>query len=228
MSSSKVVPDSSTPNQALPSRPLTVAAASAPQGEPTPAEDRISIPAHVEGWDEYFLNVAKAISIKSKDEVPVGAVIVSGDNVILSAGFNGMARGVYDDEEILADKDEKRKIVCHAEGNAISNAARVGGRSLEGATIYVTKFPCISCCNAIIQAGIKRIYTHDNSFWNGDPLDKDHSRKKKVLHESHVEVDAPYHEAFKPKEQILVPKRKNARKPQVKAPASQMLPLKED
>lgn len=218
--------------EAVPTPPQLAAT---PKPEAPPAEDRLSIAAHVDTWDEYFLNIAKVVSIKSKDEVPVGAVIVSKDNVILSTGFNGMARGVYDDEETLADKDEKRKIICHAEGNAISNAARVGGRSLEGATIYVTKFPCISCCNAIIQAGIKRIYTHDNSFWDGDPLDGDHSRKKRVLHESHVDVEAPYHEAFKPVEQILVPSRKRTKKPAARttqaaaatSPRDGVLPLKD-
>ena len=193
--------------------------------------DRISIPAQVEHWDEYFLNIAKVVSIKSKDpKCPVGAVIVSEDNVILSTGFNGMARGVYDDEDTLFG-DEKIRVICHAEGNAIMNAARVGGRPLQGTTIYVTKFPCIACCNAIIQAGIVRIYTRDNSFWDGDPLDKDHSLKKRVLHEAHIHVDAPFHDTFKPKEQIILPKRKGAKKPSAgtadAAPSVGVLPLKD-
>lgn len=183
-----------------------------------PADDRISIPAHVETWDDYFLNIAKTVSIKSKDpRCPVGAVIVSEDNIILSTGFNGMARGVHDDEDILSDAVEKINVICHAESNAISNAARVGGRPLHGATIYVTKFPCLACCNDIIQAGIKRIYTHDDSFWDDDPADKDHSRKKRILHEAHVQVDAPFHTAFKPAEQITVPKRRAAKKPSARA-----------
>lgn len=200
--------------EAVPTPPQVVGA---PKPE-APIDDRISIPAHVETWDEYFLNIAKAVSIKSKDpKCPVGAVIISEDNVILSTGFNGMARGVYDDEETLFDGDEKIKVICHAEGNAIMNAARVGGRPLQGTTIYVTKFPCMTCCNAIIQAGIRRIYTHDNSFWDDDPLDEDHSRKKRVLHEAHVHVDAPFHDTFKPTEQIIVPKRRGTKKPPARA-----------
>jgi dCMP deaminase len=135
---------------------------------------RIDIPAHVDNWDGYFLNIAKAVSIKSKDpKCPVGAGIVSEDNVVLSTGFNGLARGVHDDEQTLLDADEKLRVICHAENNAIMNAARVGGRPLQGSTIYVTKFPCLACCNAIIQAGIKRIYTHDNEFWKDDAVDQD-------------------------------------------------------
>lgn len=178
--------------------------------EAEPQSPRISIPAHVDNWDEYFLNIAKVVSIKSKDpKCPVGAVIVSQDNIILSTGFNGLARGVHDDEQTLLDAAEKLRVICHAENNAIMNAARVGGRPLQETTIYVTKFPCLACCNGIIQAGIKRIYTHDDSFWNDDPVDEDHSRKKRVLHEARIEVGAPYHPAFRPSEQITVPKKKS-------------------
>jgi dCMP deaminase len=170
---------------------------------------RISIPAHVDSWDEYFLNFARVASIKSKDpKCPVGAVIVSHDHFILSTGFNGLPRGVYDDQHILLDTKEKLRVICHAEHNAILNAARIGGRPLEGTTIYVTKFPCLACCTSIIQAGIKRIYTHDNEYWNDDPVDKDHSRKKKVLHEAGIEVVAPFHPGFSPTERIIVPKKK--------------------
>ena len=195
----------------------------------TESPDRMSIPVRVDTWDDYFLNIAKVVSIKSKDpRCPVGAVIVSEDNIILSTGFNGMARGVHDDEAILADAVEKISVICHAENNAISNAARVGGRPLQGATVYVTKFPCLACCNDIIQAGIKRIVTHDDAFWDDDPADKDHSRKKRILHEAHLIVHAPFHPAFKPAEQIVVPKRRPRRKAQGRVTTSEQLPLKND
>src|SRR5882672_7976306 len=99
-----------------------------PMPPPAPHEDssRIKIPVQVDSWDEYFMHIAQAVSIKSKDsKCPVGAVIVSQDNTILSTGFNGLARGVHDDIQILLDADEKLKIICHAENNAIINAARV-------------------------------------------------------------------------------------------------------
>jgi len=187
-----------------------------PTDAPKPEQQtsRISVPQHVDQWNEYFLNIAKVVSIKSKDpKCPVGAVIASEDNIVLSTGFNGLARGVHDDDQTLFDADEKLKVICHAECNAIMNAARMGGRGLMGATIYVTKFPCLACCNALIQSGIKRVYTHDDSFWNDDPLDKDHSRKLRILHEAQIDVDAPYHSDFRPSEQIIVPKRTVPKKP---------------
>jgi dCMP deaminase len=176
---------------------------------PAAQVEQICIPTRVDDWDEYFLYLAEAVSIKSKDpKCPVGAVITTKDNIVLSTGFNGLARGVHDDEQLLLNADEKLKIICHAEQNAILNAARVGGHPLEGTTIYVTKFPCLACCNSIIQAGIKRIHTHDSRFWKNDPFDADHSRKRHVLHDAHIDVDAPFHPAFSPTKQITVPTKK--------------------
>lgn len=175
-------------------------------------EATLTIPEHVDTWNEYFLWMATAASIKSKDpRCRVGAVIVSKDHLLLSTGFNGLARGVYDDQHLLADADEKLKVICHAEQNAILNAARVG-MALEGASIFVTKFPCLACCNAIIQAGITRIYTHDEWYWNDDPFDKDHSRKKNILHQAGVQVDAPFHPEYSPKEQINPKRRKGPKR----------------
>jgi dCMP deaminase len=177
-------------------------------GAPT---TRIEIPTYVDTWDEYFLNFAVVASIKSKDpRCSVGAVIISKENVLLSTGFNGLPRGVYDDDQTLLNVDEKLRMVCHAEHNAILNAARIGV-SLNGATIYVTKFPCLTCCIAIDQAGIKKIYTHDKEYWRDDPFDPDHSRKKRVLHQAGIEVIAPFHPDFSPTVPITVPKKRPAR-----------------
>jgi dCMP deaminase len=178
------------------------------EGQSKPEEQLAphSVPAYVADWDDYFMHLAQVVSIKSKDEnCRVGAVIVSTDNIVLSTGFNGLARGVYDDKDVLADAKEKLKVICHAEQNAIMNAARVGGHPLHGATIYVTKFPCLACCNAIIQAGIKRVYTHDTEYWKKDPFDTEQTRKPRVLHEARIKVDAPFHPDFSPKEPIVVP-----------------------
>lgn len=93
----------------------------------------------------------------------------------------------------------------------ILNAARVG-IAIEGASIFVTKFPCLACCNAIIQAGITRIYTHDDWYWNDDPFDTDHSRKKEILRQARVRVEAPNHLDFSPKE-IINPNKKKGPMP---------------
>lgn len=152
---------------------------------------------YIKNWDEYFLKIADAVSLKSKDASSrVGAVIVSSDKLVLATGFNGLARGVFDDEKLLNKRNEKLKWICHAENNAILNSARVGV-SLLGSTIYVNKFPCLACCNAIAQAGITRIYTHDDDYWRNDPFDKDHTRKPALLRQANIKVDAPFHREYR-------------------------------
>ena len=49
----------------------------------------------------------------------------------------------------------------HSELNAILNYR---GGSLDGATIYVTLFPCNECAKAIIQAGIKRVVYDSDKY----------------------------------------------------------------
>ncbi len=151
-------------------------------------------------WDEYFSIIAEAAAQKSKDpRCRVGAVIVSADRIVITTGFNGLPRGVQDDEDILDDADEKLKVICHAEQNAIINAARMG-ISVRGASIYVTKFPCLACCSSIIQAGITRIYTSDSRYWDDDPFDGtkngNHWRKRRLIRGTHIIVDAPNHPEY--------------------------------
>jgi len=157
---------------------------------------------HIDDWDTYFLTIAEVVACKSKDpKCQVGAVLVSPDNVVISTGFNGLARGVVDDADILNEVNEKLKWVCHAEVNAIWNAGRLGV-PVKASTIYVNKFPCLSCCNAIVQAGIDRIYTHDNRYWDDDPLDSDHSRKQSLLKQTRLKIEAPFHPNFRPPHQL--------------------------
>jgi len=136
------------------------------------------------------------VARKSKDpNCQVGAVIVSPDRLVLATGFNGLARGVFDNENLLADDDEKLKWICHAEINATFNAVRTGV-PVVGCSIFVNKFPCFACCNAIAQAGIKRICTQDHRYWDDDPIDGEHARKPDLLKQANIDVDAPLHPDF--------------------------------
>ena len=106
-----------------------------------------------------FIAVAEAMAGLSKDpRTRVGCVIVDDDASVLVTGFNGFARGVKDDPDRYADRSVKLKLICHAEANAISQAARTGVR-LKGSSIILTElFPCSNCANLLIQAGIRRVY----------------------------------------------------------------------
>lgn len=107
-------------------------------------------------WEEYFMGVALLAAQRSKDpNTQVGACIVDGENRILSTGYNGFPKGCSDDEfpwnRDAAQGETKYPFVVHAELNAILNNR---GKTLAGAKLYVSLFPCNECAKAIIQAGI--------------------------------------------------------------------------
>ncbi len=117
-------------------------------------------------WDEYFMGVAMLSAMRSKDpNTQVGACIVSQDHKILSMGYNGFPIGCSDDEFPWTREGEplqnKYFYTTHSELNAILNYR---GGSLEGATIYVTLFPCNECAKAIIQSGIKRVVYDSDKY----------------------------------------------------------------
>lgn len=76
-------------------------------------------------------------------EVPIGAVIVQGGEVV--------GRG-YNRREI--DRDP----LAHAELMAIREAARrIGGWRLVGCTLYVTLEPCAMCAGALVNSRVERL-----------------------------------------------------------------------
>tara|TARA_Y100001949_G_C15767242_1_gene234804 strand:- start:196 stop:558 length:363 start_codon:yes stop_codon:yes gene_type:complete len=87
-------------------------------------------------------------------------VIVGGDKVIRSTGFNGFPRGVDDRSEILENRNLKYRLICHAEENAIIQAARIGV-SVDSCNAYVTWPPCSRCARSFLQAGICEIVFPD-------------------------------------------------------------------
>ena len=108
--------------------------------------------------------------MRSKDpNSQVGACIVSNDNKILSMGYNGFPTVCSDDDFPWAREGEplenKYFYTTHSELNAILNYR---GGSLEGATMYVTLFPCNECAKAIIQSGIREIIYYDNKYADSD------------------------------------------------------------
>jgi tRNA(adenine34) deaminase len=76
-------------------------------------------------------------------EVPVGALVVLGDEII-GRGSN-QPIGAHDP-------------TAHAEVVALRDAARrTGNYRLPGATLYVTLEPCVMCAGAIMHARIARV-----------------------------------------------------------------------
>lgn len=123
-------------------------------------------------WDEYFMGVALLSSYRSKDpNTKVGACIVNTNKRIVGIGYNGLPYGCDDDEYPWEREGDflntKYPYVVHAEPNAILNSTS----SLQGATLYVSLFPCHECMKLIIQSGIKEIvYLSDK--YNGTESDQ--------------------------------------------------------
>ena len=107
-------------------------------------------------WDKRFLKLAKHISEWSKDPSTQVGCVVGPDRELRSTGFNGLPRGIEDNNERLNNREIKYPLICHAEENAIMHAARIG-MSLKDCTAYVTWPPCTRCARSLIQAGISTI-----------------------------------------------------------------------
>lgn len=95
--------------------------------------------------DEYFMKQAllEAKKAESKGEIPIGSVIVHGDQIIAKA---------HNLTETLHD------VTAHAEMQAITMAADfMGGKYLTDCTLYVTVEPCTMCAGAIGWAQISKV-----------------------------------------------------------------------
>ncbi len=117
-------------------------------------------------WDKRFMQLAKDVSEWSKDKnTKTGAVIVDDkENTELTMGYNGFPRGADDDsDQRRYEKPDKYFWTEHAERNAIYKAARLG-ININGSRMYCTYFPCADCSRAIIQTGIKKLYTEKPDF----------------------------------------------------------------
>jgi dCMP deaminase len=117
-------------------------------------------------WDSYFLNIAKAVSLRATCPVAsVGAVFVDSDSKsILSIGYNGAPRGTPHCDRCNDRKMGENKHFCkavHAEMNAIFNAA-LNAVCLKGSTLYSTVSPCYKCSQGLIQVGTKRVVYIEN------------------------------------------------------------------
>ena len=95
--------------------------------------------------DEYYMGEAlrEARKAEAADEIPVGAVVVAGDDIIGRA---------HNQTEMLHD------VTAHAEILALSAASEhLGAKYLTGCTLYVTLEPCVMCAGALGWAQVGRI-----------------------------------------------------------------------
>jgi tRNA(adenine34) deaminase len=89
------------------------------------------------------LALAEASQAALEDEVPIGAIVVRGGQV-LGAAYN--------------QREQLRDPTAHAEMIAITQAASaLDSWRLEDCTLYATLEPCPMCAGAIVQSRIKRV-----------------------------------------------------------------------
>ena len=98
-------------------------------------------------WNEYFLDIAKAVGRRSTClRRRYGAIIVK-DKIIISTGYNGAPRGenncidtgMCERERLHVPKGQNYElcVAVHAEQNAIINA---DPNKMQGATAYIVGY----------------------------------------------------------------------------------------
>ena len=89
------------------------------------------------------LAIAEAKEAYRRDEVPIGAVVVS-DGMVIGRGHN-LTETLHD-------------VTAHAEMQAITAAEQtIDSKYLAGCTLYVTVEPCVMCAGAMYWAKIARL-----------------------------------------------------------------------
>lgn len=137
--------------------------------------------------DEYYLNIALAVSKRSTClRRHYGCVIVK-DDVIVATGYNGSPRGCDNCCDIgKCNREDSERYkgyencpAVHAEQNALLSVDRAHS---QGATLYlvceyidsfgaivedISPQPCNLCAKMIKNAGIMRVVTREgDSFWD--------------------------------------------------------------
>lgn len=130
-------------------------------------------------WDEYFINIAKAVSSRATCLRRKYGAIITKENIIVSTGYNGAPSGMKDCFEVgkctrkeLQIPHGERYELCHsvhAEANAI---IRASVDELRGATIYISGSdgknecyaePCMMCKRMILNSRIVKVVYSDGN-----------------------------------------------------------------
>jgi len=129
-------------------------------------------------WDEYFMEIARVVSLRSNCMKRKVAAVVVLDKRIISTGYNGTPRGTKNCNEggcprcnHFGPTGEKLEdcLCSHAEENAIVQAA-YHGVSIKGATLYSTYSPCLMCTKMIINSGIREVVYNESYVIGEVPL----------------------------------------------------------
>lgn len=130
--------------------------------------------------DEMWMRRAlkEARKARDMDEVPVGAVLLSGDGELLAVGHNAP----------IARCDP----TAHAEMIALRRACRkIGNYRLLNAVLYVTLEPCVMCMGALIHARVARVvFGAPDPKWGAAGSLYDFAHDRRLNHAVEVEPGA--------------------------------------
>ena len=136
-------------------------------------------------WDEYYMNIAEAVSLRGEcRRRQIGAIIVK-DHAIVGEGYNGAPPGEKSCLEGACPRAESETPpnsnyaesgchVIHAETNALF---RTSWADMNESTMYVTAEPCKDCWPKIRATGISLVIYKNV---DGNLVQKNKKRKSPV------------------------------------------------
>lgn len=115
--------------------------------------------------DEAYMQMAEVWARRSyATRSKVGALLVKNQRII-SDGFNGMPRGMPNEEIETTLPDGTvvtNPLVIHAEANCFDKLSKDGGGDgAEGAYMYLTLSPCLECAKRIINNKVAKVFYRD-------------------------------------------------------------------
>jgi dCMP deaminase len=131
-------------------------------------------------WDEYFMEVARAIAKRATCDRDRSGCVIAKNNRLLVTWYVGSPSGMPHCDEVghqfkqVTHEDGSVTNHCmrtvHAEQNAICQAARLGV-SVEWWTLYCKSTPCRTCAMLIVSSWIKKVVC-ENKYDSGDESEK--------------------------------------------------------
>ena len=147
-------------------------------------------------WDDYFMEVADAISKRATCDRGRSGCVIAKDKQILATGYVGSPIGFPHCDDVghqmkkVTHEDGTVTEHCvrtvHAEQNAICQAAK-RGVAIDGATVYCRMTPCRVCAMLLINSGIKKVYA-ERKYHAGAESEAMFKRAKVKITYKHNEV----------------------------------------
>ncbi|MDA3938775.1 MAG: cytidine/deoxycytidylate deaminase family protein [Spirochaetia bacterium] len=153
-------------------------------------------------WDDYFMEVADAISKRATCDRGRSGCVIARDKQLLVTGYVGSPQELPHCDEIghqmkkTIHEDGHVTQHCvrtvHAEQNAICQAAK-RGMSIDKATLYCRMTPCRTCAMLIINCGIVRVVC-ENRYHSAD-------ESEEMFKQAGIQLDYVSEDVLKYKEQ---------------------------